>query len=216
MPYKLLKGLQHFRDTDMERYRDLYRELAEEGQHPRVLFVACSDSRIVPNLITEAEPGELFIIRTIGNIVAPADAPWPDATRAAVEFSIEALGIRSIVVCGHTRCGAMTALYEGVPEDTSELGPWVDLAREAELGPEDLADCADDDERVTRTAKRNVVLALDRLAALPRVAELRASRELLLHGWLYDIATSEVTVLDPSTGDFVEPETLLRNEREAG
>lgn len=209
MPDKLLKGLQHFRDTDMARYKDLYRELAEEGQHPRVLFVSCSDSRIVPNLITEAGPGELFIARTIGGIVAPIGTPGPDAVTAAVEYAVAALDIHAVVVCGHSCCGAMGALYDGVPDELPHLHDWVELAADARLDKEELAVCRSAEERDARTAKRNVVLGLERLAAHPLLAELHAGGGLRLHGWYYDIATAEVTVLDPSTGEFKVPRTLL-------
>jgi carbonic anhydrase len=208
MPRELLRGLQHFRNTDLARYKQLYEKLADEGQHPRVLFISCSDSRIVPNLLTGTGPGDLFIVRTIGNIVAPPETPVPEPTVAAVEFALVALGVREIVVCGHSRCGAMQALYDGVPDGLPHLEAWVEQARPAALGPEKLATCTTE-ERDLLTTQRNVLLSLDRLAAHPLVAERRTSRELILHGWHYDIATSAVSVFDPDQSEFVEPAALL-------
>lgn len=209
MPKDLMEGLRHFRDTDLPRYRELYERLAAEGQRPDVLFVACSDSRIVPSLLTGTGPGDLFIVRTIGNIVAPPEAPAPDATAAAVEFSIAALDAGEIVVCGHSGCGAMKALYDGVDSNLPHLAAWVEQARPAELEPAKRDRCRDTDERDRLTAQRNVLLSLDRLAAHPLVAERRASRDLILHGWHYDIASAEVSVLNPASGAFETPDALL-------
>jgi carbonic anhydrase len=212
MPQQLLKGLQHFRNTDLARYKQLYEELAHEGQHPRVLFIACSDSRIVPNLLTGTGPGDLFIVRTIGNIVGDltggSGVGEMEATAAAVEFSVASLGVTDVVLCGHSRCGAMKALYDGVPDALPYLRTWVEQARRAALPAAEAAEL-DVDERDRRTAERNVLLGLDRLAAHPLIAERRASKELILHGWYYDIATSDVHVFDPAHGDFREPEELL-------
>lgn len=209
MPRRLLEGLQHFRSTELARYAEVYRQLAEAGQHPRVLLVTCSDSRIVPSLITESGPGEMFVARTIGNIVAPPGAAAPDATLAAVEYAVAALGIRNVIVCGHSSCGAMGALYEGLPADLPHLAAWIEHARPAALSEEEAAACRDTDERDLRSAQRNVVLSLERLAAHPLVEELRSDGEVALHGWLYDIASASVSVLDQTTGEFVEFEEVL-------
>lgn len=209
MPKELLERFRHFRDTDLARYAELYRRLADEGQSPNVLFVACSDSRIVPSLLTGSGPGDLFIVRTIGNIVAPPATGPPDATAAAVEFALATLGVRDVVVCGHSRCGAMRALYDGVPDALPHLGAWVEQAREAQLDVAAL-EGLETAERDRLTSQRNVLLSLERLAAHPLVAERRASREVVLHGWYYDIATSELEVFDPETQEFREPEAQQR------
>jgi carbonic anhydrase len=209
MPKTLLEGLRHFRDTDLGRYRELYRRLADEGQSPRVLFVNCSDSRVMPTLLTGAEPGDIFSVETVGNIVAPIGAGFPDPTAAAVEFAVAALGVSEIVLCGHSACGAMKALYDGVPEGLDALAGWVELARPAALEGQDLAACADTAERDVRTIQRNVLLGLDRLAAIPLVEEKRAAKELILHGWYYDIGSGEVLVYDPAEGEFADPEAQL-------
>jgi carbonic anhydrase len=212
MPKTLMEGLRHFRNTDLARYKQLYRRLADEGQAPRVLFVTCSDSRVVPNLLTGSDPGDVFSVQTVGNIVAPPDSGFPDPTVAAVEFAVVALGVSEVVVCGHSACGAMKALYAGVPEGLSGLESWVELARPAALSGQDLAACADEAERDLRTIQRNVLIGLDRLAAHPLVAERRASKELILHGWYYDIGTGEVLVFDPESREFETPEELLEGD----
>ena len=209
MPKELLERFRHFRNTDLARYAKLYQRLATDGQHPQVLLIACGDSRIVPTLLTGSQPGDLFIVRTIGNIVAPVDAAPPDATVAAVEFVLANLEIRDIVVCGHSRCGAMRALYDGVPEELPHLRGWIEQARTAALDKAAL-EGVDVDERDRLTSHRNVLLSLERLAAHPLVAERRAAGELILHGWYYDIASTNLEVFDPATREFREPAAQLR------
>ncbi len=209
MPKELLDRFRHFRNTDLARYAELYQRLASEGQHPQVLLIACGDSRIVPTLLTGSQPGDLFIARTIGNIVAPVDTPPPDATVATVEFVLANLKVRDIVVCGHSRCGAMRALYDGVPDELPHLRRWIEQARMAALDADALAGI-DEEERDRLTSQRNVLLSLERLAAHPLVAERRAAGDLILHGWYYDIASTNLEVFDPATGEFREPEAQLR------
>lgn len=206
MPLKdLLAKLEHVRGTDIAAHAERFRSLAEEGQRPSVLLVACSDSRIVPNLLTGTGPGELFIVRTVGNIVHPlGEGDGADPTAAAVEFAVGVLGVRDVVVCGHSRCGAMAALYDGVPASLTQLAGWVEHARPAALPAERVA-ALDRRTRDELTAQRNVLLSLDRLAGDPLVAERRAAGALDLHGWLLDIATQEVLVFDPATGRFESP-----------
>ncbi len=209
MTRELLERLEHVRGKDLGVYADRFRELADEGQHPSVLFVACSDSRIVPSLLTGSGPGELFIVRTVGNIVAPLEraarrvAQGPaDPTAAAVEYAVAVLEVRDVVVCGHTGCGAMAALYDGVPPDLHELAGWIEHARPAAL-PAERSNELDTAARLRVTAERNVLLSLDRLAADPLVDERRRTGDLTLHGWLLDLGSQTVTVFDPATQAFV-------------
>jgi carbonic anhydrase len=198
----LLERLQHVRATELSARAAQFQELTRAGQHPRALFVTCSDSRIDPNLLTGTEPGELFIVRTVGNIVHPPGmAGDPDPTLAALEFAVGVLGVPDVVVCGHTHCGAMAALYEPVPGRFDQLAGWVEHARPAAL-PDAERDGLGPLERDRLTAQRNVLLSLDRVAGVPLVAERRDRGALELHGWLLDLPTQEVTVFDPRTRTF--------------
>lgn len=208
MHKELLERFRHFRNTDLARYADLYRRLATEGQTPSVLMVACSDSRIVPNLLTGTGPGELFIVRTIGNIVGEAESPSPDATVAAVEFAISFLGVREVIVCGHSNCGAVRGLYRDVPSHLAHLTKWIEQAGPARLDAESTSKL-DEQTRDTLTAQRNVLLSLERLAAHPLVKERRTAKDLILHGWYYDIAETALWVFSPTTGQFQPVEALL-------
>jgi len=107
---KLVEGVHTFRSQYFANHRSLFRHLAERGQKPETLFITCADSRVVPNLITNTEPGELFLVRNVGNIVPRANLPG--GTAAAIEYAIEVLGVTDVIVCGHTHCGAMQALLD--------------------------------------------------------------------------------------------------------
>lgn len=201
--HRLLDGVRRFRETEPAQSRELHRRLAAEGQSPDVLFVCCSDSRLVPNALTATGPGELFTVRTVGNIIAPPGTPAPDATLAAVEFAVAVLGVSDIVVCGHLGCGAMAALYDAPSgADLDHLRGWVDHARPAALPADEAADM-DVAQRDLLTVRRGVLLSLQRLASHPRVAAGVAAGTLALHGWVYDLAAGDVTVHDDERGEFL-------------
>jgi carbonic anhydrase len=194
----LLERLRHFHSEAFPTQREQFRELVEAGQHPTTLFVGCSDSRLVPYLLTGAGPGELFMVRNVGAFVPPYDGSHGHhGTAAAIEFAVLSLEVRRIVVCGHSHCGAIRALYFGVPVEARNLSAWLDLGREAVLpvvpGP----------EAMRRTEQRAIVLQLERLMGYPMVRRAVEARRLTLHGWHYVIEDGEVHVFDIATGRFL-------------
>lgn len=198
MPDDLLERLRHFHSEAFPTRRAQFRELVEGGQHPTTLFVGCSDSRLVPYLLTGAGPGELFMVRNVGAFVPPHDGSHGHhGTAAAIEFAVLSLEVRRIVVCGHSHCGAIRALYFGVPLEALHLSSWLDLGREAVLpvvpGP----------EAMRRTEQRAVVLQLERLMGYPMVRRAVEARRLTLHAWHYVIEDGEVHVFDIVSGRFV-------------
>jgi carbonic anhydrase len=200
MPDELLQRLRRFHDDAFPNYRAQFRELVEDGQHPSTLFIGCSDSRLVPYLLTGAGPGELFMVRNVGALVPPCCGTRDGGlhgTAAAIEFAVLSLRVRHIVVCGHSHCGAMKALYEDLPAEAVNLGAWLDLAREAALPVQPTR------EALRRTEQRSVVLQLERLMDYPMVRRRVESRELALHGWHYVIEEGEVHVFDVASGGFV-------------
>lgn len=193
----IVARLRRFRRQAFPRWRREFRELVDKGQQPRALFIGCSDSRVVPHLLTGSGPGELFVVRNVGALVPPCDASHGyHGTAAAVEFAVLQLGVREIIVCGHSHCGAMRALYGGRTVDAPHLDRWLDLARPAALpmqpSPEVLA----------RTEQRSVALQLERLMDYPMVARGVAAGMLALHGWHYVIEEGRVFLLDVATGVF--------------
>jgi carbonic anhydrase len=199
MPDELLDRLRRFQTEAFPTQRSLFRHLVDAGQHPTTLFIGCSDSRLVPYLLTGAGPGELFLVRNVGAFVPPYDQSFGfHGTAAAIEFAVLNLNVVRIVVCGHSHCGAIRALYGDVPEQAQNLQRWLDLGRDARLpvaepGPEVLR----------RTEQRAIVLQLERLMAYPMVRTRVEARTLTLHGWHYVIEDGEVHVFDLASGGFV-------------
>ena len=138
MPDELLERLRRFKEDAFPQYRAQFRQLVDDGQQPLTLFIGCSDSRIVPYLLTGAGPGELFLVRNVGAFVPPYDQSHGfHGTAAAIEFAVLNLNVKRIVVCGHTHCGAIRALYGEVPAAAQNLVRWLDLGREATLATQD-------------------------------------------------------------------------------
>ncbi len=198
MPDELLQRLRRFTDQTFPGAREQFQDLVREGQHPTILFIGCSDSRLVPYLLTGTGPGELFIVRNVGAFVPPHDgSAGYHGTAAAIEFAVLNLNVAHIVVCGHSHCGGIRALYEGVSAQATNLAAWLELGREAVL-PVQVSP-----EALRRTEQRAVVLQLERLMAYPMVrAQVDAGR-LALHGWHYVIEEGEVHVFDVRQGGFV-------------
>ncbi len=198
MPDELLQRLRRFTDQTFPGAREQFQDLVREGQHPTILFIGCSDSRLVPYLLTGTGPGELFIVRNVGAFVPPHDgSAGYHGTAAAIEFAVLNLNVAHIVVCGHSHCGGIRALYEGVSAQATNLAAWLELGREAVL-PVQVSP-----EALRRTEQRAVVLQLERLMAYPMVrAQVDAGR-LALHGWHYVIEDGEVHVFDVRQGGFV-------------
>lgn len=199
---KLIDGLHTFREDVFGNYRELFERLAK-GQNPEVMFVTCSDSRVVPNLITQTDPGDLFVLRNAGNIV-PAHDGAGGAEAAAIEFAVTGLAVRDIVVCGHTDCGAMGGLVE--PELVASMPSVASWLRHAEAARRIVGQHYGHLEgraRVTATAEENVLVQLDNLATHPVVRSALEKNELRLHGWMFKIATGEVFHYDATSGQFV-------------
>ncbi|MFD5227302.1 carbonic anhydrase [Streptomyces qaidamensis] len=175
-----------------------YRKLAE-GQYPEALFITCSDSRVIPAMITGARPGEIFELRNAGNIVPPYGRPGACGEAATIEYALEVLGVQDILVCGHSHCGAMGALKSG--DDLSALpgvDAWLRIAR-----PEltSVLETAPDDPSLPEVSQGNVVNQLAALRSYPVVRQRLDSGRLRLHGWYYEVDTGFVYELGDE-GDF--------------
>lgn len=198
MTRELLDGLSRFKKDYFPRLEDRYRRLVEEGQKPGTLLIGCSDSRIIPDRLTDAAPGELFVVRNVGNIVPPFETDHGrHGVSAAIEYAVEILGVRDIVVCGHSHCGAIRALYEPPPKMTPHIREWLELAGAAKI-PEELSESV-----LRRTEKRSIILQLDRLMDFPGVRSRVESGEIAIHGWYYVIEEGVVLTLDIESGEFI-------------
>ncbi|NNC63312.1 MAG: carbonic anhydrase, partial [Gammaproteobacteria bacterium] len=180
---KVVSGIVKFRDSAFESRRQLFAELAN-GQSPEVLFITCADSRIDPNLVTQTDPGDLFICRNAGNIVPP-HAPVTGGITASTEYAVAVLGVKHIVVCGHTDCGAMKgALNPAALKDLPHVHDWIDHSRaavevvKAKHGQATL-------EELPAVIEQNVLLQLQHLRTHPAVVSRISTGEIELHGWVY-------------------------------
>jgi carbonic anhydrase len=198
VPQQLIEGLRRFRRESFPRFREHYQRLVEQGQRPSTLFVGCADSRVVPDLLTSSLPGELFVLRNVGNLVPPfeQDAGF-HGTSAGIEFATLMLEVKDIIVCGHSHCGAIRALFSPMRGDAPHVTRWLELARPA------LADSEPSEPALRRTEMRSIVLQLERLMSFPMVRDRVERGELCLHGWYYVIEKGQVLGLDTASGDFV-------------
>lgn len=199
---KLIEGNIAFKSEIFELRRELFERLAQ-GQSPKVLFITCSDSRIDPNLITRSDPGELFIIRNAGNIVAPIGT-GVSGEASTIEYAVEVLGVTDIIICGHTHCGAMVAILH--PEKLAKLpavSGFLAFAEATRRIVERKHAHLTGDERVEEAVKVNVLVQLDHLRTHPSVAARLAENSIHLHGWIYRLETGEILVHDPARGAFV-------------
>jgi carbonic anhydrase len=194
----LLLRLRDFKTDYFPRNQQRFQDLVAHGQHPKTLFIGCSDSRLVPYLLTGAAPGELFLVRNVGAFVPPYDGSHGlHGTTAAIEFAVLSLKVEHIIICGHSHCGAIKAAYEGVPEEAVALTAWLKLVEDALLPMQPGV------EVLRRTEQRAVVLQLERLMEYPFVRRSVEAGQLSLHGWHYVIEDGEVHVFDAEQGAFL-------------
>ena len=203
---RLIAGIHKFRKEEFGRYSALFRKLSKDGQNPHTLFITCADSRVLAELVTQSKPGDLFVVKNIGNIVPPASATGStNSTAAAIEFAVEVLRVNDIVVCGHSQCGAMTALLDSLRFTSSmpHLAEWLKVAAPIrEILDKDYTDLTTPEQRTTAAAQENVLFALDNLHSYPCVQDRLADSSLSLHGWFFKIATAELFAYDPESRQF--------------
>ena len=203
---RLIEGVHKFRREEFGNYRKLFRKLSREGQNPHTLFITCSDSRVLAELITQSQPGDLFVVKNVGNIVPPASATGDtNSTAAAIEFAVENLRVSDIVICGHSQCGAIAALLDKKPvgDFTPHLRDWLKLASPVlATMKKDYAHLTETAARGNAAAEENVLFGLDNLHSYPCVQERLAKGALQLHGWFFKIATAELFAYDPETRQF--------------
>ena len=190
---KIVEGIRQFQDNVFQTKQTLFEGLAG-GQQPMAMFITCSDSRIDPNLLTQTEPGELFIVRNAGNIVPPYEAVG-GGEAATIEYAVGVLGIKQIIVCGHSQCGAMAGLLD-LPnlEKLPAVNSWLRHSESTlRIVEENHAELSDAVERLKTTVEENVLVQLENLRTHPTVAAALSRGELHLHGWIYEFETDCVT-----------------------
>ncbi len=199
----LRENLKLFKEHGHKKYQELFEDLVEFGQNPHTLFITCSDSRVNPNLVTNTLPGEIFVIRNVGNIVPKYhEKKGEHSTLAAIEYAVLNLNVQHIIVCGHTHCGACESLWH-----TEECGfhtrQWLALGkpikRFIQMSRDDLSD---EKFKFFLTEELNVIMQLKRLSRYPFIKERIKNGTLTLEGWHYILETGDVYIYDPHSRDF--------------
>jgi carbonic anhydrase len=203
---KLIEGLHHFQQNVFGSQQDLFERLSR-GQSPETLFITCSDSRINPNLLTQTQPGELFILRNAGNLIPPYTIN-SGGEAATIEFAVDALSVKDIIICGHSHCGAMDGLMH--PENIRSfpaLSRWLSYADATRRIVQDLYAELSDEERLNVAILENVLAQMENLRTHPSVAAGLAKGSIRIHGWVYKFETGETFGYDPEAAQFMPVET---------
>jgi carbonic anhydrase len=208
---KFAAGVVRFQNEVYPQKQELFEKLSK-GQSPEALFITCSDSRIETAMMTQTDPGELFICRNAGNIVPPHTNATGGMT-ASIEFAVAALQVPHIVICGHTECGAMKGAMnmEGL-NSLPHVKEWLGFAKAAVDVVDVLSPEGSEDERMHMLLKQNVILQLQHLKTHPSVAARLARGDLALHGWVYDIKTGGVEAYDEALNKFVPVDARYAKE----
>lgn len=200
--HSIVDGFKRFRNEVFPQQQELFKKLAT-AQNPRAMFITCADSRVVPELITQSSPGDLFVNRNVGNVVPPY-GQMMGGVSTAIEYAVMALGVQHIVICGHSDCGAMKAVLNPASlENMPTVKAWLRHAEVARTVVAENCKCGNGQETLDVLTEENVVAQLDHLRTHPSVAAKLASGQLFIHGWVYDIETSQIRAYDAEQGHFL-------------
>lgn len=203
-------GVRKFQDGSFKHMEGIFRQLSV-AQTPEILFITCSDSRLLPNLLTQTKPGDLFVIRNVGNIIPPAHVPSSEA--AGLMFALSELhSIKDIIICGHSHCGAMKGLLTpNLNERLPEVASWLTHSHSVLKQMDDSKELhpVDFNLKVLQATKLNILAQMEHLKSYPLIAEKLERKELTLHGWFYEFETGEVLVYEPHHHEFFPLEKAL-------
>ena len=203
---KLTKGNQKFKDAHFPKLEGTFENLVANGQHPNILFIGCSDSRVVPDLIVNSKPGDMFILRNIGNFVPPYrnDDDFHGSS-AAIEYAVSVLGVKDIIVCGHSHCGACASLYKDLSDEPhlQHVKKWLELGYKAKEYTLLAMPNKNDKQKILRTTERiSVKHQLENLLTYPEIYRKVKLGELDIHGWYYKIEDGSIEYYDGESCDF--------------
>ncbi|MCE0724151.1 carbonic anhydrase [Legionella resiliens] len=210
MLIKLILGIRKFQDESFKQMESIFKKLST-AQTPDILFITCSDSRLLPSLLTQTKPGDLFIIRNVGNIIPPYNVPSSEA--AGLMFALNELpSIKDIIICGHSHCGAMKGLLTpNLKERLPEVASWLTHSHSVlkQMNDSKELDTHDFNLKLLQATKLNILEQIEHLKSYPLIAEKLARKELAIHGWFYEFETGEVFVYEPHHQEFYPLEKAL-------
>jgi len=196
----LIKGNELFQKSYFKENEKELQKLAKNGQRPKALYIGCSDSRVIPDLMMQSKPGDLFVIRNVGNFVAPY-SPDEDfhSTASAIEYAVSVLKVQEIIICGHTHCGACKALYEEITDpELIHTKHWLKLGENAKnLAIKAIGADAEEERLLRLTEQFSVITQLEHLLTYPSVQRRVRTGEIKIHGWYYDIENGNIDYYDP-------------------
>lgn len=202
----LISGYEKFKDTKFKKYENKFLDLVKNGQNPKVLFIACSDSRVDPSLITLSAPGDLFVLRNVGNFVPPF-APDNDyhATAAGIEYAVSVLEVTDIIVCGHSHCGAIETMYTKITDiNLVHVKKWLELGLEAKnyVTHKMTSQSVSHEERLELTEKISLLFQSKNLLTYPDVERRVNEGELFIRSWYYRLETGKLEYFNTESGEF--------------
>lgn len=203
---ELIKGNKKFREASFPKFEDDMQQLVKHGQNPEILFIGCSDSRVTPDLMLDSKPGDMFILRNVGNFVPPYN-PDDDyhGSSAAIEYAVCVLGVKDIIVCGHSHCGACQSLYQDFSNnpDFINIKKWLDLGKRAKEYTLLAIEDKNNKELIYRTTEKiSIVHQLENLLTFPYIEEKVKKGELQIHGWYYRIEDGKIEYYDGEECSF--------------
>lgn len=202
----LIKGNKKFREVSFPKFEGDIKELVEHGQKPEILFIGCSDSRVTPDLMLDTKPGDMFILRNVGNFVPPhsTDEEYHGSS-AAIQYAVSVLKVKHIIVCGHSHCGACKSLYTdvGTSPEVAHIKKWLELGKRAKEYTLLAIDDKSDKENLYRTTERiSIVHQMENLLTFPTIEEKVKKGELQIHGWYYRIEDGKIEYYDGEKCSF--------------
>ncbi|KTD17395.1 carbonic anhydrase [Legionella jordanis] len=206
---KLILGFRKFQGSTFKEMESIF-ELLSLGQFPEVLFITCSDSRVVPTLIIDGDPGDLFVVRNVGNIIPPFATHNASSEAVAIEYAIKVLKVKHIIVCGHSGCGAMEGLMKpNIGQELPTLASWLKHSSSVIEHFKDKQGVQLED-----VVKQNILAQIEHLKTYPVISNKLASQELAIHGWFYKIKSGEIHVYDENQKEFLHFEQAVKTSLE--
>lgn len=209
---ELLNTVSQFKNKTFRELQEIFLKLSQ-GQNPNTLFITCSDSRIIPSSLTQTQPGDLFIVRNVGNIVPPYPALCSEA--AAIEYAVNVLHVKDIIICGHSKCGAMQGLLTPSIQDTLPLlANWLNYAQNVLKKMNEIDNRFDINPalQLQTAIELNIKNQMEHLQTYPNIADKLKQNQIRIHGWYYKIETGEVFAYETNTDQFVSIEEYLMQE----